>query len=755
VRLFAPPGQSIHSDVEYAFNPHDAILPKLGRTQSDVIEVLRSRGPLRAGQLNAAFPKRDWKRAIDHLIDQGWVTHRRVLPAPSTRARRSKLIELAMPPIDLAAIELGRVAVEARRRAILQFLQQRDEPIEVDWLVAETGATTADLKYLEAHGLITYRYQAVLRDPLADKTFVPTAPPTLTPDQQLVWSQIKHELSLPRARAKPPFLLHGITGSGKTEMYLRAVDEVLKQGRQAIVLVPEIALTPQTIRRFAVRFPDRLAVWHSELSLNERYDTWRRVQLGQVDIVVGARSALFLPLAKLGLIVLDEEHDHSYKQSESGQHDVPVRQPLYHARDAAIELARLTNATVILGSATPSLESWTRAQRGEYTLLTLPRRILSHAQQIHDQQARFHIEATKYQPAGADEARYTTLPPVDIVDMRAELKSGNTHIFSRRLQSALADVIQRGEQAILFMNRRGASTFVMCRDCGHVILCPRCDSPLTYHEPLEPTPVTPALMCHTCNYREVQPKHCPACGSTRIRYFGTGTQKIEGELIDLFPSARTLRWDRDTTTSKGAHEIILQRFSQHEADVLVGTQMIAKGLDLPLVTLVGVISADTSLHLPDFRASERTFQLLTQVAGRAGRGLLGGRAIIQTYTPDNYAIETASRHDYESFAKRELEFRRATAYPPYIRIARLLVWDKNLDRARQQAEKVADQLSAMLKARDLGRDVMLGPAPCFFSRVRDDYRWHIALRHADPASIVRELHLGVQWRVDIDPVNML
>jgi primosomal protein N' (replication factor Y) len=441
-----------------------------------------------------------------------------------------------------------------------------------------------------------------------------------------------------------------------------------------------------------------------------------------------------------------------------------VRLPLYHAREAAVQLAGLVNATVILGSATPSLESWARAQRGEYRLLKLSQRILSHAQNLADQQTRYHLQTTAYQPAEAEAARFTTLPPVDVVDLRAELKSGNTHIFSRRLQNALAEVLERGQQAILFMNRRGAATFVMCRDCGYVLLCPRCDSPLTYHELLpggqspgraQAHGIAPALICHTCNYREVQPTHCPACGSTRIRYFGTGTQKIERELAAMFPSARALRWDRDTTTGKGAHELILQKFSEHQADVLVGTQMIAKGLDLPLVTLVGVVSADTSLHLPDFRAAERTFQLLTQVAGRAGRGLLGGRAIVQTYTPDAYAIETAARHDYEAFVQRELEFRQATAYPPFTRIVRLLAWDKNPNRVKTQAEQIGNQLDDLLMKRSLPREVMIGPAPCFFARIRDDYRWHIALRHADPASIVRELRLGTNWRIDVDPMSLL
>lgn len=752
-RLFAPPGQSIQSDVEYALVERDEVLPNLSKTQTELIALLRSRGPLRAGQINATLAPRDWKQPIERLIDQGWITARRVLPLPGTRSRHVKLIERADNPPEPAAIDWGNANVAPRRRSLAAFLQQQSQPLEIDWFVAETGATESDLKFLEKNGLARFRQQTVLRDPLADRIFAPVEPPTLTQDQRAVWAEIQPALTSSFSPRPPAFLLFGITGSGKTEIYLRAAAEVLKQGRQAIVLVPEIALTAQTIKRFAARFSGRLAVWHSELSLNERYDTWRRVQLGQVDIVIGARSALFLPFSNLGLIVLDEEHDSSYKQSETGPHDNPVRQPLYHARETAVELARLSNATVLLGSATPSLESWSRAQRGEYRLLRLSRRIVSHAQLIEDQQARYHVPATAYE-AGEAEARFAALPPVDIVDMRAELKSGNTHLFSRRLQQALRDVLDRRQQAILFMNRRGSATFVMCRDCGYVVSCPRCDSPLTYHEPMGSS-ITPVLICHTCNHHEAQPKQCPACGSARIRYFGAGTQKIEAELAALFPSARALRWDRDTTTSKGAHEVILQKFSEHQADVLIGTQMIAKGLDLPLVTLVGVVSADTSLHLPDFRAAERTFQLLTQVAGRAGRGLLGGRAIIQTYTPDQYAVETAAHHDYETFARLELDFRQAAAYPPFTRVARLLIWDKNPDRAQKQAENAARQLDAILAKRGLNRSALIGPAPCFFAKVRDYYRWHVTLRHADPASILREIQPGFNWRLDVDPMGML
>ncbi|CAG0931590.1 Primosomal protein N' [Thermoflexales bacterium] len=761
VRLFAPPGQAVHSDLEYALIERDAALPRFSKVQAELMELLHARGPLRAGQINAVFGQRDWKKPIARLIDQGWVQPRQVLPAPGTRGKRIKLVELPTAAIDPGAIPLGRSAeTKQRRQALLAFLQQRSTALEVDWLLAETGSTSADLEFLAAKGLIEFRYREVLRDPLADKIFVPAAPPVLTDDQASVWNEIQSVLDSAFSPQPAAFLLHGITGSGKTEVYLRAVAEVLRQRRQAIVLVPEIALTPQTIRRFAARFPDRIAVWHSELSVNERYDTWRRVQLGEVELVIGARSALFLPFARLGLIVIDEEHDGSYKQSDSGSgHDLPVRFPLYHARETAVELARLTKATVILGSATPSLEAWNRAQRGEYQLLTLSRRVLGHTQVIHAQEEQFQIEAKSYHPAEVESARYTDLPPVDIVDLRAELKSGNLHLFSRRLQQALTEVLQRGEQAILFMNRRGQATFVMCRDCGYVVLCPRCDSPLTYHEPLGGGPAhgvaPPALICHTCNYREVQPQRCAACSSTRIRYFGSGTQKIESELVTMFPRARTLRWDRDTTTGKGAHEMILQRFSEHQADVLVGTQMIAKGLDLPLVTLVGVISADTSLHMPDFRASERTFQLLTQVAGRAGRGLLGGRAIIQTYAPDHYAIETASQHDYTAFVKQELAFRQAANYPPFTRLARLLVRDLNADRAKAEAEQVANELDALLTKRGVTRGSIIGPAPCFFAKVRDEYRWQIVIRHSNPASMVKELKLGLNWRIDVDPLNLL
>jgi primosomal protein N' (replication factor Y) len=761
LELFLPPG--IQGRVDTLYTLVDAEIPaKLSATQAELVSLLKSRGPLRSTQIDRALPRKNWQEAARSLMRRKLIEKRSILLPPSARPKLAKYVRL-IAPIGRSAAKMqtrsdlsAKPDVAERRSRVLDFLARENKPVWISGVYAETGANLADLHALADRELIALTEEEVWRDPLAEKTFVAVDPPQLTNDQSTVWNEIQQNLSLSPAPAKRPrseaemgcpLLLYGITGSGKTEIYLRAVAETLAQNKRAIVLVPEIALTPQTVRRFAARFVGRVGVIHSGLSEGERYDVWRKARSGAIDVLIGPRSAIFAPIDRLGLIVIDEEHEHTYKQDN---------RPFYHAREVAVQLAKLSNATLILGSATPALESWSRAQRGEFKLLTLPRRVIGHTQAIQDQQTRFHIEATSFEPSEVDDARYAQMPPVDIVDLRAEIKSGNPHIFSRRLQSALTDVLQRHEQAILFINRRGAATFVLCRDCGHVLKCPRCDSPLTYHEPLgQPQGIAPTLICHTCNHREAQPNKCPNCQSTRIRYFGSGTQKVESTLKELLPQARTLRWDADTSSGKDAHEIILQHFINHEADVLIGTQMIAKGLDLPLVTLVGVISADTNLNLPDFRSSERAFQLLAQVVGRAGRSLLGGRAIIQTYAPDHYAIEAAAEHDYEAFAKKELEFRQQMDYPPFTRLARLLIRDASTDRAKQAAEKVAAQLTAMLASRGLARDSIIGPAPCFFAKLRDQYRWQIALRHPDPVSIVRELRLSPAWRVDIDPLSLL
>jgi primosomal protein N' (replication factor Y) len=630
--------------------------------------------------------------------------------------------------------------------AVLQVLAGTTGRVWVGGLYAQTGADLSTLRALAERGLISLHAEEYDRPtPLG-----PQPPPHLSPDQAAVWREIQAGMA-PRPADEPPFvaLLHGVTGSGKTEIYLRALQATLEAGQRAIVLVPEISLTAQTVRRFEARFPGRVAVMHSQLSLGQRYAAWDRIRRGEADVVIGPRSALFAPISRLGLIVLDESHEGSYKQED------PIPLPSYHARDAAVALAGLTGAAVILGTATPDLVTYSRAQgppRGgaagpsgagaaagplggaAWRLLELPKRILT--------------------PPGGDAAPRTgyataPLPPVRVVDLRQELRAGNRSIFSRALQEALDRTLSAGEQAILFLNRRGAATFVLCRDCGYVARCPRCDVPLTHHAPSS----TGHLLCHHCNYREPAPERCPACGGGRIRYFGLGTERVEQTLRQRWPEARLLRWDRDTA-SGADHERFLQAFIDHRADILVGTQMIAKGLDLPRVTLVGVISADTALYLPDYRAAERTFQLLAQVAGRAGRSRAGGRVIVQTYNPEHYAIQAAARHDYAAFARQEMAYRRELGYPPFGRLVALRLRDENAERCQAAARGLGRWVAA--KIRRTGAQVdLIGPVPCFFSRVGGKYRWQIVLRGPDPRQLLADVALPYGWRVDVDPLSLL
>jgi primosomal protein N' len=538
------------------------------------------------------------------------------------------------------------------------------------------------------------------------------------------------------------FLLHGVTGSGKTEIYLRAIEQTLAQGRQALFLVPEIALTPQTIRRVAARFPGQVGVIHGSLSEGERYDTWRRAREGLLGVVVGARSALFTPFPDLGLIIMDEEHDHSYKQGAGTQH------PYYHAREVAEQMMRQRDGLLLLGSATPDLETAFRAQRGDIHLLRLPNRIMGHQAHILEQSEREGVEA-RYYPARAEEAVTIDLPTVQVIDMRSELKAGNTAMFSRALQDALVTTLEYGQQAMLFLNRRGSNTYVFCRDCGYVERCPNCDLPLTYHIYDE------SLRCHQCGYRSAPAQICPNCQSRRIKYFGAGTQQVEQELGRLFPLARVLRWDADTARTPGAHETLLQQFIDRKADVLIGTQMVAKGLDLPLVTLVGVVSADVGLNLPDFHAGERTFQLLTQVAGRAGRGLLGGRAILQTYQPDHYVIEAAAAQDYARFYQQEIAYRHELGYPPFRRLARVVFQHAQEVRVRAEAERAAALINHRIALLNLTGTEMIGPTPCFFGKLDNVYRWHLILRSPDPTLALEGIDIPTSWQVDIDPVTVL
>ncbi|MCI0340016.1 MAG: primosomal protein N' [Planctomycetales bacterium] len=544
----------------------------------------------------------------------------------------------------------------------------------------------------------------------------PSPPPTLTTRQSAALSAVAGRIAEGTYRV---FLLHGVTGSGKTEVYLRAIEACVGHGRQAILLVPEIALTPQTVARIGGRFR-RLAVLHSHVSDAERRSEWERIRAGSVDVVVGARSAIFAPVPRLGLVVVDEEHEPSFKQENA---------PRYHARDVAIVRARDSSAVVLLGSATPSLESYGNALAGKYELLSLPDRV-----------------------AGG------TLPPVELVDLQREQEeTRGVRALSRMLRAALEETLARGEQAILFLNRRGFAPAVRCPRCGHVWRCAQCDVALNYHRAVQ------RILCHYCGEAQVPPTSCPQCLAPKVRFLGTGTQRLEEELAAAFPEARVARMDSDSMKAIGAYETTLRAVRERAVDVLVGTQMVAKGHDIPNVTLVGVVYADTGLQQPDFRAAERTFQLVAQVAGRAGRGERPGRVIVQTLTPDHYSIVAASGHDYESFAKRELETRKTLAYPPYSRLARVLLQGQKLDRVEERAAAVA---AALRPAAEAQGGALLGPALAPLPRLLGRHRLHLlvkaptatALRAALAPLDAKEWQAkkrGVDLIVDVDPVSLL
>jgi primosomal protein N' (replication factor Y) len=627
--------------------------------------------------------------------------------------------QLAVPPIEAqAAMEsLGTRQTILRRQKALLFLMSQPHAINLSWVYAESGSNLADLQELEERGLIRLFENEIFRDPLAslDDTTRIELPPDeieLTPEQTNALRQILKSMS--GIGDSPPILLHGVTGSGKTEVYLRATEQAIKNHKEAIILVPEISLTPQMVRRFLHRFPGQVGLLHSRLSDGERYDTWRRARNGNLKVIIGARSALFTPIPHPGLIVIDECHDPSYHQSEP---------PFYDAVDAAIEYSRQCGAVCVLGSATPTIEQRYMTERGDWTRIELPRRVKS-----------------------------KRLPAVEVVDMRHELRTGNRGVFSRSLVESLAETIERREQAILFLNRRGTATYVFCRDCGAVVKCPKCDVPLTLH--VESTNRAERLTCHRCGYQRQAPKQCNACASPRIRAYGLGSEKVEAEVKVLFPKARTLRWDWETTRQKNAHEIILTHFFNHQADVLIGTQMLAKGLDLPLVTLVGVVLAEVGLNFPDPFASERVFQLLTQVAGRAGRSDLGGKVILQTFVPDHYALQFAARHDVDGFFRRELGNRRQLGYPPYTKLVRLEFRHLDAAKVKKEAHALADRLKVKLEAVSQRSTELIGPVPCYFEKEGGEYRWQIILRGSKPEECLRDLNL-TDWRIETDPVNLL
>ncbi len=623
------------------------------------------------------------------------------------KAATMRIFDLAVKREVAAQIEKTLPKNKTAQRRLLNALLAKHELTSVD--LRKLAISSATVNNLIDQGFIKSRDVPVLRNSYAGGR-QQAGELTLTPEQIQALDQITPAI---QAGVHTSFLIHGVTGSGKTQVYIKAVAETRRLGRQAIVLVPEIALTSQTVARFRAAFGEDVVVMHSKLSVGERYDAWRRLQTGQAGIVIGARSALFAPASHLGLIIIDEEHEFTYKQEET---------PRYHAREVALARAGFAGATVVLGSATPAIETYYHALQGKHRLLFMNKRI--------------------------DDM---PMPTVAIVDMRQELAQGRRSVISLALQNLLTETLAKKEQAIILLNRRGYSTFVLCRECGHVLTCKHCDISLVYHAP------TSVLHCHYCQEKHAVPDICPECGSRYIRFFGAGTQKVEEALKDLFPLARIARMDQDTTRRKMAHENILSAFANGIYDILLGTQMVAKGHDIPNVTAVGIISADTALNLPDFRAAEKTFALLTQAAGRAGRGSKNGRVVLQTYNPEHYAITAGAEHNYQSYYQQEITFRHQLGYPPYANLIKITVQASDETIAHRHANQLAAEFNHSFARNDTD---IIGPFPASVNKVKDIFRVNILIKTKDLPTItellsVRNIANQENVIIDIDPVNVL
>jgi len=717
VALMLPPGfeRKALTLVSAASNLNNHDSSSLSPAQWQIMELVRKKNNLNLKELEKRVGKKKAQTITSQLVGRGLVTRSYKIEPIRINTKRVPYLRL-----NVAASQAREMATKLQeKRAVkqanlLNFLAEQSEPVSLTEARQRIGANKSVADVLIGKGLVTLQQIEVKREPISYQGITPSSPLKLTAAQESAFNCIREAMRKEKAQPNV-FLLHGVTGSGKTEIYLQALDEVVKLGKRGIVLVPEIALTPQTIERFASRFPHKVAILHSQLSPGEQFDEWHRIKDMEFDVVIGPRSALFAPQPDLGLIVIDEEQEWTYKQ-----HD---KSPRYHARDAAIKLAELTGAVVILGSATPDVATYYHAQKGDYHLLQLPERVVP----------------TEKSP----------LPQVEIVDLREELKAGNRSIFSRSLAQATTKAVAGGEQVILFLNRRGGATFIQCRSCGFVLRCRRCEVTLTHHFAED------VLVCHQCNYKTPVPQSCPRCSSRQIKFLGIGTQKLEQEASFTLPQARMLRWDSDMTKRKESHEEILSKFRAHQADILIGTQMVAKGLDLPRVTLVGVVSADTSLNLPDFRAGERTFQLLSQVAGRAGRGPLGGYVIIQTFSSEHYAIKAAAKHDYASFYDKEIDYRRQLHNPPFTQLALLTYTHTNDALCQREAERMRVRLIEQRDAKGIADLSLIGPAPALIHRLRGRFRWQIILRGAELSAFLFQITFPQGWTINIDPVTLL
>ena len=638
-----------------------------------------------------------------------------VLPVKkSVQEKISRKVRLAVTKeeAEAALAEMERKHQTARVRIIKALLEQTGQDMDYAAAQKELGLTAATARKLMELGIIRIESDTIFRNPVRPSE-VQAHPFTLYPAQQAIVEDVAARAAAGDLR---PSLIHGVTGSGKTEVYMELIAAVLEQGKEAVVLIPEIALTFQTVLRFYRRFGDQVSIIHSKLSAGERYDQFERARRGEVKVMIGPRSALFTPFPRLGVIVIDEEHEGSYKSENA---------PRYHAREAAIERARMCGAFVVLGSATPSVDSYERTKEGLYRLYELPFRVENRA-----------------------------MPETEVVDLREELRMGNRSIFSARLKELMEDRLRKGEQIMLFLNRRGYAGFVSCRACGHVIKCPHCDVSLSLHH-------GGRMVCHYCGYQTVQPKKCPSCGSAYIGAFRAGTQQVAEAAAKTFPGARILRMDFDTTRQKGGYERILEAFSKKQADILVGTQMIVKGHDFPGVTLVGALAADLSLYAGDYRAAERTFQLLVQAAGRAGRGTTPGTAVIQTYSPDHYSIETAAAQDYKAFFEKEMAFRRMMNYPPAAHLMALYLMSED----EEALNRGAVRLKALAMSHTRQEIALIGPSDAGLSKLKDVYRKVLYLKCTEmnyltewkgwlEAVLPKEKQLSTfNIQFDMDPVN--
>ena len=719
LKAAVPEGFRVQTDVVYALMATAQDNPQAwpqGRA-GEVLEYLAHHGGQRQHDLERVLGVPDIAPLLRRLQHQGLLLRQQQRLAPKTQPRLVTVVRVCLPPAEVSVLQQHMQQRSPSQAAVLAVLQEQPE-WEMAALRQRLPGAPAAVKRLAARAAVEVVQVEKMRAVVPAPPRLASPPPTLNQAQQQALGQIETRLA---AADSTPVLLYGVTGSGKTEVYMRAIGIALRQGKTALVLVPEIALTDQLVERFVARFASHIAVLHSGLSAGERFDEWRRLACGEARIAIGARSAVFAPLANLGLVIVDEEHDTSYKQEET---------PRYNARDVAIVRAQQSRAVVVLGSATPALETFHNARSGKYLSLSLPQR-------VEDK----------------------PLPGITVIDQRAHA-TPNERVISTPLYQAIAACLQRQEQCLILINRRGFAAYLQCRDCGAVPQCAHCSVSLTYHRRDR------TLKCHYCDFSHPAPAVCPACSSPTLRPFGLGTQQVEEVLQALFPTARLARMDRDTTRAKAAHQRILRTLGSGAIDILVGTQMIAKGHDYPNITLVGVVSADATLAIPDFRAPERLFQLLTQVAGRAGRGPAYGQVFIQTYRPEHYSIAFAQHHDFPGFFHDEVQRRQAMLYPPYTRLARVIV--DSPDTAR--AEAAGRWLGAVLQRRIAHTPhlTLLGPAEAPLAKLNDRYRWHMLVKAASSRALHqclkealaeahqdREQLRAARISVDIDPVTFL